>query len=90
MSASPVPNEPELESFSDRMIFGNPDEVLEQVRFLRDEQSVTDINIFTEFGYVDHAKARRSLELFGREVLPMLRQDEKHQDQQRGPVVGAA
>jgi alkanesulfonate monooxygenase SsuD/methylene tetrahydromethanopterin reductase-like flavin-dependent oxidoreductase (luciferase family) len=85
MSAPPVPNEPDLESFSDRMIFGNPDEVLEQVRYLRDDQGVTDINIFTEFGYVDHTKARRSLELFGREVLPVLREDEKH-----GAVVGVA
>jgi alkanesulfonate monooxygenase SsuD/methylene tetrahydromethanopterin reductase-like flavin-dependent oxidoreductase (luciferase family) len=74
--ASPLPDEPELEGFSDRMIFGNPDEVLEQVRYLRDEQGVTDINIFSEFGYVDHKKARRSLELFGKEVLPILREEE--------------
>ena len=77
MSASAVPGEPKLETFSDRMIFGNPEEVLAQVRYLRDEQAVTDINIFTEFGYVEHAKARRSLELFGREVLPALREDER-------------
>ena len=75
ISTTPIPNEPELESFLDRLIFGTPDEVLEQVRYLRDVQKVTDINIFTEFGFCDHRKARRSLELFGREVLPALRED---------------
>jgi alkanesulfonate monooxygenase SsuD/methylene tetrahydromethanopterin reductase-like flavin-dependent oxidoreductase (luciferase family) len=76
ITAAPLADEPGLEGFSDRMIFGNPGEVLEQVRYLRDEQGVTDITIFSEFGYVDHKKTRRSLELFGREVLPALREDE--------------
>ena len=58
------------------MIFGNPDEVLEQVRSLRDDGEVQEINIMTDFGGgCEFSKVRRSMELFGKEVLPALRED---------------
>jgi alkanesulfonate monooxygenase SsuD/methylene tetrahydromethanopterin reductase-like flavin-dependent oxidoreductase (luciferase family) len=78
ITSKPFPGERELESYTETMIFGNPEEVLAQVRALRDVGEVREINIMTDFGGgCEFAKVRRSMELFGKEVLPTLRADEQ-------------
>lgn len=72
LTGNPVPDEPaDLEGYAPRVIFGTPDEVLAQFRKLA-EQGVQEVNLMTEFGFLDFAKTRRSIELFGKEVLPAL------------------
>ena len=76
LTPRPVDDEPaDLEGYAPRIIFGTPDEVLQQFRDLRDDLGVQEVNIMTEFGNLDFASARRSIELFGKEVLPALRED---------------
>ena len=60
----------------DNVVVGTPGEVLERVRRLRDDLGIDEINFVTEFGAVPPDEARRTIELFGAEVLPALRSDE--------------
>jgi alkanesulfonate monooxygenase SsuD/methylene tetrahydromethanopterin reductase-like flavin-dependent oxidoreductase (luciferase family) len=77
LTGHPLPDEPpDLEGYAPRVIFGTPDEVLAQFRALR-AQGVQEVNLMTEFGFLDFARTRRSIELFGKEVLPALREDDR-------------
>ena len=76
VTGHPLTDEPpDLEGYAPRVIFGTPEQVLEQFRALR-AQGVQEVNLMTEFGFLDFARTRRSIELFGKEVLPVLRADE--------------
>ena len=58
---------------SGKLVAGTPDQVYEQLRKLERELGVSNFSLFFTFGGLELSKARRSLDLFGREVLPRLR-----------------
>ena len=58
-------------------LVGTPDEIVARVRRLRDDVDIEELNLITEFDAITPHEARRSIELFGNEVLPRLREDER-------------
>lgn len=75
VEAAPLPNEPGLEVFRDNLIIGPPEYVAERIAAERAALPITHYNCFFQFGDMPLAMAARSLERFGAEVLPLLRQD---------------
>ena len=53
---------------------GTPDEVIEKLRYVRDLLGVGHLCMWAHDGYMSHRDTARSIELFGQEVLPALRQ----------------
>jgi hypothetical protein len=72
VQAPPLVDEPPLETFRDNLIIGSASHVAE--RIAEEIRAVQPIhyNGFFQFGDLPIARARRSLERFGSEVLPML------------------
>ena len=72
VEAPPIPDEPPLETFADNLLIGSPELVAEklvaEIRHLNPKH----YNIFFQFGDMPVARARRSLERFGKEVLPLV------------------
>ena len=68
--------EPAPDVFADAALFGSPDMVIEQFRQLRDEIGVQELNVMTDHGGLSFEEARKSVTLLGREVLPVLKEDE--------------
>ena len=70
--APPLPDEPPLETFVDNLIIGDPHHVaariVDEIRHL----NPVHYNAFFQFGDMPLARARRSLERFGAEVLPLV------------------
>jgi hypothetical protein len=55
-------------------MFGDPDYCVERIRALQREFELEEfIGYFNQGGLIDHATARRSMELFAREVMPHCR-----------------
>ncbi len=63
----------ETEIANGKLVAGTPDEVYAQLRDLEADLGISHFSLFFTFGGLDYEKSRRSLELFGREVLPRLR-----------------
>jgi natural product biosynthesis luciferase-like monooxygenase protein len=53
-----------------RAIFGGVDECVDTVRWLADYFGITHLGLTLHFGGLDHAAGLRSIELWGREVVP--------------------
>jgi len=75
VQAPPLANEPPLETFRDNLIIGPASYVAE--RIAEEIRAVDPIhyNAFFQFGDMPIAQARRSLERFGSEVLPLLEKE---------------
>jgi alkanesulfonate monooxygenase SsuD/methylene tetrahydromethanopterin reductase-like flavin-dependent oxidoreductase (luciferase family) len=56
-----------------RALIGNPEEVAEQLMYIRDTFGEVYPSFPINFGMMDQAKARRSMELFAKHVLPRFR-----------------
>lgn len=69
----PLPDEPPLETFRDNVIIGPPAYVAERILQETAAMQPTHYNCFFQFGDMPLARAARSLERFGAEVLPLLR-----------------
>jgi alkanesulfonate monooxygenase SsuD/methylene tetrahydromethanopterin reductase-like flavin-dependent oxidoreductase (luciferase family) len=52
---------------------GTPDEVIRQIRRLRDQAPVTELAIVANFGGLEHWKVLKTQELFARHVMPAFR-----------------
>jgi alkanesulfonate monooxygenase SsuD/methylene tetrahydromethanopterin reductase-like flavin-dependent oxidoreductase (luciferase family) len=63
------------EARSGRMLFcGSPDTVVERLRAFNETTGVGVVDLIFSGGQTDPADVRRSIELFGREVLPRIRE----------------
>jgi alkanesulfonate monooxygenase SsuD/methylene tetrahydromethanopterin reductase-like flavin-dependent oxidoreductase (luciferase family) len=75
VEAAPLPDEPSLETFRDNLLIGDAEYVaerlVEEIRQLAPEH----YNCFFQFGDMPIARARRSLERFGAEVLPLVERE---------------
>jgi natural product biosynthesis luciferase-like monooxygenase protein len=56
-----------------RAIFGDVDECVATVRWLAEHFGITHLGLTFHFGGLDHAVGLRSIELWGREVVPRIR-----------------
>jgi natural product biosynthesis luciferase-like monooxygenase protein len=59
--------------FPDRVLMGAPDEALARIREMR-EMGITQIALIVDFGALPQAEIMRSLEVFGRDILPRARE----------------
>ena len=59
--------------FPDRVLMGSPAEALARIRQMR-EMGITQIAMIVDFGSLAQAEVMRSLEIFGREILPRARE----------------
>ncbi len=50
--------------------FGTPDQCVQWIRTLQDEHNIGYFGAAMSFGTMEHAKVMRSMELFGKEVMP--------------------
>lgn len=73
--APPIPDEPTVETFVDNLLIGDPHHVaarlVEEIRRLNPQH----YNCFFQFGDMPVARARRSLERFAAEVLPLVERE---------------
>ncbi|MBO1325479.1 LLM class flavin-dependent oxidoreductase [Acetobacter sp. TBRC 12305] len=73
--APPLPDEPPLETFRDNLLIGSPEYVAErlvnEIRTLKPSH----YNCFFQFGDMPLARAKRSLERFSTEVLPLVERE---------------
>lgn len=69
----PLPDEPPLDTFRSNLLIGPPDEVAERMIGEIWATGCTHYSTFFQFGDMPFAMARRSLERFGAEVLPVVR-----------------
>jgi len=72
VDAPPLPDEPPLETFRDNLLIGDPHHVAERLVDEIRRLSPVHYNGFFQFGDMPIAAARRSLERFGAEVLPLV------------------
>lgn len=72
IEAPPLPDEPGLEVFRDNVIIGDAHHVAERIVAEIRRIDPVHYNCFFQFGEMPIAMARRSLERFGREVMPLL------------------
>ncbi|MCK0198939.1 LLM class flavin-dependent oxidoreductase [Ancylobacter sp. 6x-1] len=73
--AAPIPDEPPLETFRDNLLIGDPhlvaEKLVREIRTLNPQH----YNCFFQFGDMPVERARRSLERFGAEVLPLVERE---------------
>jgi alkanesulfonate monooxygenase SsuD/methylene tetrahydromethanopterin reductase-like flavin-dependent oxidoreductase (luciferase family) len=72
---APLDGEPDPQIIAKAAVFGSPDMVIEQLRALRDEIGVQELNVMTDHGGLSFEESRRSVELLGKEVIPALKAD---------------
>lgn len=70
--ALPIPGEPSLETIRDNLLIGDPHHVAERLVDEIRRIGPVHYNAFFQFGDMPIARARRSLERFGAEVLPLV------------------
>ena len=58
--------------FPGRVLMGGPDQAIERIGVLADI-GITQIGMLVDFGSLSQAEIMRSLEIFGKEVLPHVR-----------------
>ena len=72
IQAPPIPDEPPLETFRDNLVIGDAhmcaQKLISEIRAL----GTTHLSIFTQIGSVPGARARRSLERFAKDVIPLI------------------
>jgi alkanesulfonate monooxygenase SsuD/methylene tetrahydromethanopterin reductase-like flavin-dependent oxidoreductase (luciferase family) len=68
-AAVPYPGEPSRDVWQERLIFGNPDEVLRRLQRHADA-GITYIFALFDFGGISHEKSWESMKLFTKEVMP--------------------
>jgi alkanesulfonate monooxygenase SsuD/methylene tetrahydromethanopterin reductase-like flavin-dependent oxidoreductase (luciferase family) len=75
IKAPPIPDEPPLETFRDNLVIGDPhlcaEKLVAEIRAL----GTTHLSVFMQIGSVPGARARRSLERFARDVVPLIERD---------------
>lgn len=75
IQAGPLPDEPSLEGFQNSVVIGGPEHcaerMAEEIRALKPSH----YSCFMQIGSVEGARARRSLERFGAEVVPLLERE---------------
>ncbi|HSI40900.1 MAG TPA: LLM class flavin-dependent oxidoreductase [Xanthobacteraceae bacterium] len=73
--AAPIPDEPPIETFRDNLLIGDPhlvaQKLVAEIRRLNPQH----YNCFFQFGDMPVARARRALERFGAEVLPLVERE---------------
>jgi alkanesulfonate monooxygenase SsuD/methylene tetrahydromethanopterin reductase-like flavin-dependent oxidoreductase (luciferase family) len=57
-----------------QVVLGTPSSVTEKLRYVRDELGIGHMCLWAQDGYMSHKDTLRSIELFGQEVLPALRE----------------
>ena len=72
IQAPPIPDEPPVETFRDNLVFGDPHHVAEKLVDEIRELGTTHLSCFMQIGSVAGHKARRSLERFASEVVPLM------------------
>ena len=55
------------------LIVGNPDSVIKQLRHIKERLGVGALLLEAQGGQLSHQDTMRSLELFGKEVIPALK-----------------
>ncbi len=66
--------EPPLQDFvKGRSISGTPDQVIPMIKRYRDEIGITQLNCSFSVGSLDHDKAKKSMTLFAKHVMPRFR-----------------
>ena len=55
------------------MVLGTPDQVIARLRYIRDTLGVGHMCLWAQDGRMSHTDTVRCIELFGKEVLPALR-----------------
>ncbi|MCG6856805.1 MAG: LLM class flavin-dependent oxidoreductase, partial [Salaquimonas sp.] len=84
----PAPNEPSLEDILQTAPIGSPERVAEVLSNDISTIKPSQISFIAQFGGMEQDKAMRSLDLFGSEVLPLLRKE--HGDLKEKDAVSAA
>jgi hypothetical protein len=56
------------------IVAGTPDTVLKKLRFLKDELNMEHLIFYGQESRMSHEAAMRSIELFGKEVMPVVRE----------------
>ncbi|MBS0562885.1 MAG: LLM class flavin-dependent oxidoreductase [Proteobacteria bacterium] len=75
VDAAPLPDEPPLETFRDNLLIGDPHLVAEKLVAEIRALSPSHYNCFFQFGDMPIDRARRALERFGAEVLPLVERE---------------
>ncbi|MFD9615049.1 LLM class flavin-dependent oxidoreductase, partial [Streptomyces sp. NPDC059083] len=75
LTADPLPVEDDTDTLFERLIFGTPDEVAERILQLNSEIAIDLLMLQGDFGGLSPAKSERSQELFGTEVIPLIRKE---------------
>lgn len=75
LEVGPLPDEPPLEVFRDNLIIGDPHHVAKRMAEEIRRLNPVHYNCFFQFGDMPIARALRSLERFGTEVLPLLERE---------------
>ena len=56
------------------LVIGSPETVTRKLRYIRDELGVGSLLLEAQGGRLSHQDTMRSLELFGKEVIPALKE----------------
>ena len=75
LKVGPLPDEPPLETFRDNLIIGDPHHVASRMAEEIRRLNPVHYNCFFQFGDMPIARALKSLERFGSEVLPLLEKE---------------
>ncbi|MDQ0391392.1 LLM class flavin-dependent oxidoreductase [Labrys monachus] len=75
VEAAPLPDEPALETFRDNLLIGDAHYVAERLVAEIRRLNPVHYNCFFQFGDMPVARARRALERFGAEVLPLVERE---------------
>lgn len=72
IQAPPLPEEPPLETFLENLVIGDPHYVAEKLVSEIKILGTTHLSCFMQIGSVDGKRAMRSLQRFGKEVIPLM------------------
>ena len=57
------------------LVVGSPDTVIKKLRYIKEELGIGALLLEAQGGPLSHQDTMRSLELFGKEVIPALKED---------------
>ncbi len=72
IKAPPLPDEPPAETFRDNLVFGDPHLVAEKLVAEIRELGTTHLSCFMQVASLDGRRARKSLQRFAKEVVPLM------------------
>jgi alkanesulfonate monooxygenase SsuD/methylene tetrahydromethanopterin reductase-like flavin-dependent oxidoreductase (luciferase family) len=75
VTAPPLAQEETSEQLFDRVLFGYPEEVAEQILRLHASIPIDIVMLQSDFGGLSHEKSRLSQQLFGSEVIPIIKRE---------------